>query len=128
MSDESVEVEPLPVDVARQAGHHPRQGRDVALRPGAERDVVVLHCEQLPGIQTVLYPELVDKLPVLLLGLPAPDLGHDEEVEDAGEVRVHDVSSGFCDPVSQVLARLEYFSIIMGRVISIYLSELVVKS
>ena len=59
--------------------------------------------EHLPGVQTVLDPEPVDQLLVLLLGLPSPHLRHHEVVQDPGEVRVDDLPGRLCDPVGEVL-------------------------
>ena len=102
MLNQRVEELSLPGDVARQAGHHPRQGT-VSLPASGEREVMVRHGQQFSGVKAVVYPVLVDHLVVPLLGLAAPQYRDYEVVQYSGEVRVDHVPGGLSDPVSEIL-------------------------
>ena len=60
--------------------------------------------EHLPGVQTVLDPEPVDQLLVLLLGLAVPDDRDDEVVQDHRNVRGDDPGV-VRDPAGKLLQR-----------------------
>ena len=105
MLHESVEVLPLPGDVARQTGHYPGQ-RTVSLPASREGEVVVRHGQEFPCVQAVVNPVLVNQLVVLLLGLAAPQYRDYQIVQHSGEVGVDDVPGGLGDPVSEILRGL----------------------
>ena len=106
MLHESVEVLPLPGDVARQTGHYPGQ-RTVSLPASREGEVVVRHGQEFPGVQTVVNPVLADHLVVRLLRLAAPVYRDYQVVQHSGEIRVDDVPGSLRDPVSEILTGQE---------------------
>ena len=108
MLNQRVEELPLPGNVARQTGHHSRQ-RTVSLPP-REREVMVRHGQELPGVQAVVDPVFVDHLVVALLGLAAPQYRDYEVVQHSGEVRVDHVPGSLSDPVSEILGHSQSVS------------------
>ena len=106
MLHESVEVLPLPGDVARQTGHYPGQ-RTVSLPASREGEVVVRHGQEFPGVQTVVNPVLADHLVVRLLRLAAPVYRDYQVVQHSGEIRVDNVPGRLRDPISEILTGQE---------------------